>query len=512
MSIQEPTIHCPLLCFIEKWLDNPKWWFCPRNSFDNHISTTYGHIIDTYYDIHTLNERQKRALCIAYDQLPRHIYRNQRGNHIIQFYLLKSLEIFNCLSSIDNVHGEELCFILLPLRHTNDITNIFKATEIIWKRQDPNATYKKFLKASYQRCPIIGGGSWEYKQVLNYPNTILDYNGSMHMDIQFDSTNEVVKSCCKLLHVKNRYIISLSGGVDSMVGAYITAHSLGMERCCFLHINYNNRDTSNDEEDFVRYWSFKWGITLYVRKFTEINRPLCMEYDMRDVYETYTRDVRYACYKEVITSLDSTTTAGNSKVILLHNKDDCFENILTNITQKNKYENLLGMTHESIQDGICFLRPFLNTPKSHLIKYAQTHGIPYLYDSTPKWSQRGQIRDNIVPVLTKWNTDCLPAFFELSDHIKGLHSIVDEYVSMIMTDVVQYDDGHIEIKAIKELPRDIAVWRKIISTLNLPQPSSKSIQSFVNRKFGKGHLSKELNIEFSNNTMIFTKSVSSFLQ
>lgn len=493
-----------LLKFVKEWLENPDWWFCPRHSFDGYLNDKYGGILDLHISS-DIGEIRQRALCIAYDQLPRHMYRGQSSNHIIQYFLIKSLDIFNTLPSLDDVHGNELCLLLLPLRHTNDPKNIFRAIEIMWKRicNSDDASeigiYKKFLKASYERCPIIGGGNWDNIEVTEYPLEILDYKGSPDIDKPFFPQHSIVEMFAK--HIRgDRYIISLSGGVDSMVGAYIAAHTLGKDKCCFVHINYNNRDTSNDEEMFVRYWSTKWGIRLYVRKFTEINRPLCMKYEMREVYETYTRNVRYACYREAWTK---------AKVILLHNQDDCFENIMTNITQKGKYENLLGMTHESVQDGICFIRPFLDIPKAQLIQYAHAVGIPYLYDSTPKWSQRGKIRDNIVPVLSSWNTGCIPAFFELSNHVKGLHTIVDNYVGMILKDVVVRDNGIIEIRNVKELPRDITVWRKMLSKLDLPQPSTKSIQMFIKRNTqvcAVGHLSKYLDIEFSNEIIIFKKS------
>jgi tRNA(Ile)-lysidine synthetase-like protein len=497
-----------LLSFIKEWLENPDWWFCPKHSFDAYINDKFCSILDTH-DLEILEEAEKRALCIAYDQLPRHMFRGQPGNHIIQYYLRKALDIFNSLESLDDVHGHELCFLLLPLRHTNEPHNIFKAVEIVWGRclNDDGAhecIYKKFLKASYERCPVVGGGSWDFINLTKYPSSILDYEGSTDIYEPFVLKHAIVQMFLKHIRIDSRYIISLSGGVDSMVGAYIAAHTLGKDRCCYVHINYNNRDTSHDEEMFVRYWSAKWGIRLYVRRFSEIQRPLCMKYDMREVYETYTRNVRYACYRDAL--------PGDTKVILLHNKDDCFENILTNITQKGKYENLLGMTHSSVQDGICFYRPFLNIPKAKLIEYALTIGIPYLYDSTPKWSQRGQIRDHIVPVLSTWNTGCIPAFFELSSHVSGLHAIVDDYVDMILRDVVVRGNGviEVEVRGIKELPRDITVWRKILTKLNLPQPSTKSIEMFIQRGPGsKAHLSKELDIEFSNGLVVFKKSISS---
>ena len=56
--------------------------------------------------------------------------------------------------------------------------------------------------------------------------------------------------------------------------------------------------------------------------------------DLRDIYEAYTKKIRFNCYKK----FDK-----HPIVILGHNKDDCFENILTNIAYNSKYDNLKGI-------------------------------------------------------------------------------------------------------------------------------------------------------------------------
>ena len=45
------------------------------------------------------------------------------------------------------------------------------------------------------------------------------------------------------------------------------------------------------------------------------------------------------------------------------------------------------------------LRSLLNVSKNNIYQFVQKHNIPYVKNSTPEWSQRGKIRNNIVPVL-----------------------------------------------------------------------------------------------------------------
>ena len=513
--------------FHDSWFKHPEWWFCPNNSHDAYIIEAFQDILDIPFpNVPQTSLSTNIALIIAYDQLPRHIFRNQPCKHIILHFLNKSLELLKYIQ-LEEVHGEELCFILLPLRHTNNPTDIFKVLNIMWGRivrttTQPHLTkiYQRFIKATYERCPI-SFGTFFLSPLLNkeIPREILDFHSETIST--FDPKHPLVSIFLKHLTNTTPYIISLSGGLDSMVCSYIAASILHIKPV-FLHINYNNRETSSDEELFVRDWSNKLNIPLYIRKFDEINRPLCMKYELRDTYETYTRNVRYACYKDAMT---------DTRVILGHNKDDCCENFLTNVTKCTKYENLLGMEHISIVDGITFYRPFLDIPKSQLMEYAQAQGISYLYDSTPKWSQRGKIRDNVVPALNEWDRGCIPGFFSLATHVKGLHNILDQYVDTFLQDLHQEDDGgkiKIYLRNIKSPPNQIEVWRKLFQKLSLPQPTTKAIDCLIARLNShtrtktntltntnmntktntriKVHLSKMLEIDIIPSTIIITNS------
>lgn len=93
-------------------------------------------------------------------------------------------------------------------------------------------------------------------------------------------------------------------------------------------INYNNRDTSDDEVEIVNYFCKKIGIDLWVRKIDEINK---INND-RNFYENITKRIRFLSYEFL-----------NRDIILGHNRDDCYENIITNIDKKRSFDNLLGM-------------------------------------------------------------------------------------------------------------------------------------------------------------------------
>ena len=63
-----------------------------------------------------------------------------------------------------------------------------------------------------------------------------------------------------------------------------------------LHVNYNNRVESIDEANYLQKWCKDHDIELLIESFTDIKRGITP----RDVYEKETRNRRYQFYKDVL--------------------------------------------------------------------------------------------------------------------------------------------------------------------------------------------------------------------
>ena len=137
-----------------------------------------------------------------------------------------------------------------------------------------------------------------------------------------------IKSFINLQNIRN-VIISLSGGVDSMVLTYILkCISLSDKNiklyCC--HLNYNNRRESKDEALFLIDWCNCNNIILEVKNIQHITRGD----KNRGVYEEETRNIRYEYYKELVLKYDC------DGVMLGHHRDDLSENVFNNIMRGRK--------------------------------------------------------------------------------------------------------------------------------------------------------------------------------
>lgn len=492
----------------DTWFAHSEWWFHTDNEVDRLITDLFWSLLDDLLDEKTSDANINKRTCIArillYDQVPRHALRGQVADHVIAYYLQKALEMARaCLDQYmhsanpetETLTDLELCFVLLPLRHTGIPHLCWEAAEVVWKRLrgreqksrdigekgGENSHLIRFLKATYQRCPVHDQGAYlmhaddEVDQVNNTGEaaiwdftpfeSILEYapvpvpvsmaSDRCHEKRTLPSSHpcwvamrQFVKAHLAACSSRDRVVVSVSGGVDSMV---LLALLIEMRQVLGLglgssfeivafHVNYANRGAESLlEEAFVRAWCCHrlkcfGGDTVVVRRISEIQREPCMAHGLRSTYETYTRDVRYACYR--------TLCQGSGGMVLLgHNQDDCFENVLTNLCAQEKYEDLKGMQETSRVAGILFGRPFLGVAKADLYGAARILGIPYVQDSTPAWSQRGRIRDHVRPALTEWNPRILDGFFALSDTLQGFYALFEGQLQYCL-EHTQWHAGH----------------------------------------------------------------------
>jgi len=212
-----------------------------------------------------------------------------------------------------------------------------------------------------------------------------------------------------------KFCVSLSGGVDSMCLLH-ALHSLLKENThCLditaLHINYNNRDNTDNEVSFVQNFCDKLSIKLNVLHILDIKRTK----QHRAKYEEYTRKLRFEAYSKE-----------NCPIFLGHNFDDTVENIISNISSCKKYENLKGMSKISHERNVQTLRPFLDIPKSQIYAYADTHNIPHLQDSTPKWSRRGKLRDHVIPCLMEHEPNFVSGLLSLCKDLAQNYTFIQQ--------------------------------------------------------------------------------------
>ena len=467
-----------------EWFNNRSKWFANDKIIDEYLCNKYLKYINNTNKILEFKEFYSKETLIScillLDQIPRHYKRLHEDINIIQ-YSYDAIKFSNYVLSIYEkiLTIDELFFVYLPFRHVKDISKIHEIINIfisIYNNSNElNKTKcKRYIYATinniysdinetYVNNTLIVKKFEEIDQNIFDKNSLIQKKVSTNNNIIFTTVkNEYIK-------LKNncRIIVSLSGGVDSIVALHIIKKITN--NVIAVHINYNNRIESTDELEFVNYFCNMLDVKLVYRTITEISRCDCLNNGLRDIYEELTKKIRYNMYEKI--------SDNNTYVLLGHNKDDCFENIITNITNKNNYDNLSGMEILKSIDSINFWRPMLNVKKVDIVKYANNNNIPYLFDSTPIWSVRGKIRDNLKPVLSTLKTNNnnhdesqIESFFALKDAIRESTEIINNVIIDNLVDKIEYKDNILyALYSIKDLYifRYKSVFKIFLSKLNI---------------------------------------------
>lgn len=461
--------------FVHAWRNHPEWWFSKDPAYDTLIVNSFEHLLDHEWDPNT----NPIGCILLWDQLPRHIFRGQDAHHIIEFFLQKACDVvtrhLSIASQLDDI---DFMFFWLPFRHCKTYDRALPVMKAVWdriQRQGPSPWLRKFLRATYANHPthdqstlLSRGHGMDFHEL----SPVLDYDGQCRTGTTLPHLGqwEYVASHSTIL-------VSLSGGVDSMVTLDLVRSRFPRHRVAAVHINYDNRETCAQEEAVVTWWCQQAHIPLYVRRIQEIHRAPCMEHGFRELYETYTKEVRFGTYATVWRILGM---QGAPQVLLGHNADDGIENIFQNMTFGCKYDNLMGMNLESMQDNICFHRPLLRVPKQDIIQHAHAQGIPYLYDSTVSWCVRGKIRDHVVPAIRAFNPKTLQGLVDTADVMSELYGILRMSVDEWKRTLTHPRPGVWE-KQVHALPTSALFWKDLLLRGWSICPSNRSMTHLLVR-------------------------------
>ena len=222
-------IDIKLLCnrFMKEWFDHTEWWFEKKDEYDAYITKTFGCLLDNVISINSSNDD---VLCciILFDQIPRHVYRHEFANHIIEYYLQKAIYLIEIYKDIFvPINDMEFMFFWLPYRHTNKYQYVLEVMTRCWNRVQESgmtpilkkyitATYSK-MNCKYQQELLKINDADMIEHVFDDFNNILAYDAS-YVVIDYDITPimKKYKNCLSKI-CTNIIIVSLSGGVDSMV-------------------------------------------------------------------------------------------------------------------------------------------------------------------------------------------------------------------------------------------------------------------------------------------------------
>ena len=502
------------------WFDNPSYWIPISNKDKEKVDRS---IYEKFYNIDYINITNKISFLefnnktfigfiIFQDQFYKHFMRHQLFNSIKQDFddtIIQNIRIIlskNILPSVDNIILQtteiELIFILMLFKHVKNYKYVIEnccvwcthrncsIQEKLYLSKFFNDTYKKMFVFDYIYNNVSLTNQSNYPIEFD-PVNICDYFPAqfiekdwlnslnlLHPNIQTLSNNLL-----STIDTNNTIIVSLSGGVDSMITLFllnILVQNKKIENeIIACHIIYGNRTESNYEFNFIKYYCSKINVKLYYYNIEYLTRK---NID-RDFYEKMTRDIRFNLYKSVSKYLNT----DNFSVYLGHIKDDVVENIWSNFSKGQHLFDLKKMKVSSIQEGVTIIRPFLNINKCIIFQIAHDCYIPYLKNTTPSWSNRGKFRNRFYQEThIQYGDSVDEKIIQVADTLSTVGNILDNLIYKPIYKSYNHIEKNIDVSRAIEAGLDVNGWLNIFeyvchNFLQMSKPSIHSVKQFVER-------------------------------
>ena len=250
----------------------------------------------------------------------------------------------------------------------------------------------------------------------------------------------------KMLQPKDRVIIALSGGADSVFLFYLLIElkeEYELELMA-LHVEHGLRgQESLDDAAFVAQLCKRYHIPLqeYSCKVAESAKQ-----NGRTIEEE-ARIVRYSFFEKVATEWEA------DKIAIAHNATDDVETILFHMIRGSGLKGLAGILPVRSH----YIRPLLGVTGEEIRGFLQKGEYPYCMDKTNQDTRysRNRIRHCILPQMETINPAVYVHMAQMKQELMEVREFVEEATKHALTQYTDYRDGVYQIYQdcfIKEKP------------------------------------------------------------
>ena len=185
-----------------------------------------------------------------------------------------------------------------------------------------------------------------------------------------------------------RWVIGLSGGLDSIALLHLAARSLPVERLLVLHVDHQLQSHSSCWSDFCQRQADALGLAFHSEK---------VSVDAGASLERAARNARYGVFTEVLESGDC--------LLLAQHRDDQAETMLFRLLRGAGLKGLAGMPGQRSLGKGRLLRPLQQVSRDELQQWAVAEKLSWIEDPSNNdlTFDRNYLRHKVMPPLqARW--------------------------------------------------------------------------------------------------------------
>jgi tRNA(Ile)-lysidine synthetase-like protein len=216
-----------------------------------------------------------------------------------------------------------------------------------------------------------------------------------------------------------RYIVAVSGGVDSMALLDMMRQYPSLE-VIVAHADHGIRTDTALDSSVVESFCKSHNITFVAKKL----------HLSATTGENRARDARYSFLRSCRIEYNA------SAIVTAHHQDDVIETALFNVLRGTYWRGVAPFTQKSD-----IVRPLLDVTKSQLFAYATLHKVPWREDTTntDQRYSRNYIRHTVIPALESSNKMWKQDFMRQIRIQRRLRRTIEDELTTLLTSMLFYE-------------------------------------------------------------------------
>ena len=231
-----------------------------------------------------------------------------------------------------------------------------------------------------------------------------------------------------------RYLLGVSGGIDSICMAELFHRSsLGL-KFSVAHVNFSLRGIDSElDMEFVKEWAESRDIEFHCKV---AHTHEYMEERLLSI-QMAAREIRYNWFYELMQE------NGYDYLVIAHNLNDSIETMVLNILRGTGIKGLVGISPKNGN----IIRPLLNFTRKQIEEYVHSNGFMYREDITNYESHysRNRVRNIIFPEFAKINPSFLQTMRKDALYFQQSQEILEELYSIRKRDFLNIEPDRVMI-------------------------------------------------------------------